>query len=105
VFKAKHAQLKGADRLHVLGPLSDVAGFFELVPDPREDVYVAGVGEASTGLGQFCFFVAGEDREEGLGRAVAHYVVAFEHDEALLEHVGVGFGKHTDPGHARDLFI
>ena len=101
-LEAKHAQLKCAYRLHVLGPLRDIAGFFIILPNPGKHVHVARVGESSPRFGQLNLLLAGENGQQSLWCAVADNVVAFEHDEALLDHVLVGLGQHADPGHARD---
>ena len=103
MLEAEHAQLKGAYRLHVLGPLGHVAGLLEVGPDPGKLVDKGGVVEAAARLGQLRLRVAGEHGQQSLGRAVADDVVALEDDEAeLLDHVGVGARQEAQPAHARD---
>jgi hypothetical protein len=100
--KAHHSQLERANRLHVLRPLCHVARPLELVPHPRKVIHVGCIGEATPRLRQLGLLVAGQNGQESLRSAIAHNIVALEDDEAELDHVGVGFGQHAEPGHARD---
>ena len=100
--EAEHPVLEGPESGTVLSVLRRVPGVPELFPHPGMVVNGRGASVTASRLRQLHLVESREDRKQGLRRAVAHYVVRFEHDSAeRLRVVAMRARQHAQPRHAR----